>query len=107
MPMSASAMTREDGHPFVTEAAVLDVFVSRAASFGAELDRTRLVAFLTRAGIFLNEIRRSDRSTLSRYRIERAGGFAFFTPTVPPLDDVPRGFEASTSKEVAPATGAA
>ena len=102
MPMSASAMVREDGHPFVTDAGLLDFFVSRAPPFVGELDRTRLFAFFTRTGIFLNEIRRSDRSTLSRYRIERAGGCAFFTRTVLLLGDVLVALKPLRSKGVAP-----
>src|SRR5262245_13345196 len=75
MAMSAGAAARTDRHLFVTG----DPVVSRAASFFAERDRTRFFAFFTRTDIFLNEPRRSDRSMLSRYRIERAGRRAFIT----------------------------
>ena len=77
---SASAPARKDDHPFVTDA-LLDLVVSRAASFFAERGRTRLCTFFARTDIFLKETLRSDRSTLSRYRIERAGSCTFLTRT--------------------------
>ena len=87
--MSAGAPARKDGQPFATDTASLPLVVSRAASFFGERDRSRFFAFFTRTDIFLNETRRSDRSTLSRYRIERAGGSAFLTCTVLLLSDPP------------------
>src|SRR5215831_15316019 len=102
MPMSAGATARHDGHPFLTDAALPDFAVSRAASFLAEREGTRLLAFFTRTDIFLNETLRSDRSTLSRYRIERAGACAFLTRTVLLLNDLPCGCEDSPSKGAAP-----
>jgi|SRR5215471_8351784 len=105
MPTSAGATGRKDGHPFVTDAALPDFVVSRAASFFAERDGTRLFAFFTRTDIFLNETLRSDRSTLSRYRIERAGGCAFLTRTVLLLNDLPCGCEDLPQQRTCPATG--
>src|SRR5215471_16247523 len=103
--MSAVAPARTDGHPFVTDA-FPDPVVSRAASFFAERDRTRLRTFFTRTDIFLSETLRSDRSTLSRYRIERAGGCAFFTRTVLLLNAPFRvGLTPVPSKGAAPAAG--
>ena len=78
MPISASAPGHKGRHPFVADA-FLDPVASRALSFFAERGRTRLFAFFRRTDIFLNETLRSDRSTLSRYRIERAGGCTFLT----------------------------
>ena len=80
MAMTAGATTRTDGRPFVA-AAFWDLAVSRAAFFFAERARTRLFTVFARTDIFLNETLRSDRSTLSRYRIERAGSCTFLTRT--------------------------
>ena len=66
MAMSPGAAARTACHLFVAGA-----FLDFVAG-----DRTRLFAF-TRTDIFLNETRRSDRSMLSRYRIERAVRRAF------------------------------
>src|SRR6516165_3933015 len=81
MAMSAGAAARKDGQAFVTHA-FQDPIVSRAPSCFAERNRARFLAFFARTEIFFNETLRSDRSTLSRYRIERVGRCAFFTPTV-------------------------
>jgi hypothetical protein len=88
MAMTAGATTRTDGRPFVA-AAFWDLAVSRAAFFFAERARTRLFAFFTDADIFFSETLRRDRSTLSRYRTERADGCAFLTRTVLPLNGLP------------------
>jgi hypothetical protein len=87
--ISASAPVSKDGHPFVTDA-FLDLVGSRAASFFAERGRTRLFTVFARTDIFLNETLRSDRSTLSRYRIERAGSCTFLTRTQPSKGAAPR-----------------
>jgi hypothetical protein len=89
MMISASATTRKDGHPLVTHVFV-DLVVSRLASFFAERGRTRLFTVFARTDIFLNETLRSDRSTLSRYRIERAGSCTFLTRTQPSKGAAPR-----------------
>jgi hypothetical protein len=80
--MMAGAPARTDGQPLATVTASVVRVVLRAASFLGERDRSRFFASFTRPGIFLNETRRSDRSTLSRYLIERAGGSALLTSTV-------------------------
>jgi hypothetical protein len=87
-------MVPKDGRLPVIDVSVLAVLVLRAASFGVELDRPWWFVVFTRGGIRFNEIRRSDRSTLSRYRIERAAGWAFFALTVLLLRGRPRGSEA-------------
>jgi hypothetical protein len=104
MAMSAGAAARTDRHLFVTRA-LLDPVVSRAASFLAERVRTRFFAFFTLTDIFLNETRRSDRSMLSRYRIERVGGCAFITRTILLPNGLPRVVEPSTQQRCCPATG--
>jgi hypothetical protein len=91
MTMSAGAPARKNGQPFGTDSASLGLVVLRAPSFFGERDRSRFFAFFTRTDIFLNETRRSDRSTLSRYLIERAGGSVFLTCTVLLLNEPPAG----------------
>ena len=103
MAVSAGAAARKDGHRFVTHA--FADLVWRAASFFAERDRTRLFAFFRRTDIFLNETRRSDRSTLSRYRIERAGSCPFLTAPSFFLTDLPRGLTDSTQQRSCPEGG--
>ena len=104
MPMSASATGPKDRHPFVTDA-FQDPVVSRAASFFAGRGRTRLFAFFRRTDIFFNETLRSDRSTLSRYRIERAGGCAFLTRTSFFSTTFRVALKESTQQRRCPATG--
>lgn len=85
MTMSASAPARKDGEPPAT--ASLALVVLRAASFVGESERSRFFAFFTRTDIFLNETRRSERSTLSRYVIERVERSVFLKCTVLFLND--------------------